>query len=261
MAETLNYDTRKEASATPDREFRRWTLEIKLAQKREKEWRKISSSIWKRYHAKDQKQSSFNILWANTETLRPALYNSPPKPDVRRRFRQSDMLGKAVGEISERALSYCVDAYDLDYVIKQDVLEALLPGRGISRVRYVPKFKAVAPTVEPGEQPEAQDADATEQPNDEEAFQGEREEVEYEQCLCEHVQWDDFIHGPGKTWNEVTWVGFKHKLTRDDLIDDIAMKLSDTCDLDVSWETYAKAVMETLEKLQEEGLIRFSFDT
>lgn len=235
MTEVFQADTRKEANATPDRQVRRWLLELKLADKREREWKKVGKTIWKRYKAAEAKKSAFNILWANTETLRPALYNSPPKPDVRRRFRQSDMLGKAVGELSERALSYCVDAYDLDGVIKQDVLEALLPGRGISRVRYVPTFKPAAAAIEAGESPEAATHDeGAEEPHDEEAFEGEREEVDYEQCLCEHVQWDDFRHGPGKTWAEVTWCGFRHKLTRDDLIERFGEEIGNEIKLDAT---------------------------
>ena len=77
---------------------RRWILELKLADKREDGWRKKSGKVWDRYRQKSVKQHSYNILWSNTETLRPSIYNSLPTPDVRRRFRQSDMLGKAVSE-------------------------------------------------------------------------------------------------------------------------------------------------------------------
>lgn len=241
MPETLNYETRAEADKTPDRQVRRWLLEIKLAQKREKDWRKTGNDIWKKYRAKDKKKNSFNILWANTETLRPALYNSPPKPDVRRRFRQGDMLGKAVGELMQRSLTYCVDAYDLDAVIKQDVLEGLLPGRGLSRIRYVPKFKSIPEAqAETGEQPASASteitpaAEGTEPPNEDEAFEGEREEVEYEQALCEHVQWDDFLHGPGKTWDEVSWIAFRHRMCRDDLIEKFGEEIGKEIKLDAT---------------------------
>ena len=57
---------------------KRWLLELKLADKREAEWRKKSARVWDRYRQKDAKKHSFNILWANTETLRPAVYNSLP---------------------------------------------------------------------------------------------------------------------------------------------------------------------------------------
>lgn len=224
MADDLALDTRKEADATPQKAVRRWLLEIKLAQKREKNWREKARSTLKTYRGTDRKKNSFNILWANTEVLRPALYNSPPKPDVRRRFRQDDPLGKAVSEVMERGVSYCVDAYDLDNVLQNDVIDALLPGRGVSRIRYVPKFKQIPSTqspkaATPGEVSQSSSSRTAEGTEQEDAFEGEREEVEYEQALCDHVQWDDFLHGPGKTWEEVQWEAFRARLSRDDLIE------------------------------------------
>lgn len=183
-------------------------MEIKLAQKREKDWRDQASKVIDDYRGKKQIKNSFNILWANTEVLRPALYNSTPKPDVRRRFRQEDKLGKAVSEVMERSVSYCVDAYDIDNCLQNDVLDALLPGRAVTRVRYQPKIKEVASAT----------------PDD---ASGTREEVEYEQAFCDHVQWDDFLHGPGRVWEEVPWEAFKHRLTKDDLIEKFGKEVAD----------------------------------
>ncbi len=236
--EESSLNTIAEADATPVKRARRWLLEIKLAKKREKDWRLKAVSILDKYRGRNVKKNSFNILWSNTEVLRPALYNSSPKPDVRRRFRQSDMLGKAVSELMERSLAYCVDAYDLDLCVKGNVLDGLLSGRGWSRVRYVPQFKpSSTPTTTSAASPELpaggakppplvppsiakQPGSAAEPATDgAEAFGGEREEVDYEQALCEQGQWDDLLHGPGKTWDEVQWVAFRHRLRRDDLIE------------------------------------------
>ncbi len=246
MAEDLAVDTQKEAEETPQKSVRRWLLEIKLAQKREKDFREKGKNILKKYRGQDRKKNSFNILWANTEVLRPALYNSPPKPDVRRRFRQNDALGKAVSEVMERSLSYCTDAYDLDDCLKMDVLDALLPGRGISRVRYVPTLKSVGGSPDTDE----------ENPHEEEAFEGDAEEVEYEQALCEHVQWDDYLQGPGKEWTEVMWQAFRHRPTKDDLIEqfgeDVAKKISlnDVEDSDLKGNKNASTDMDTFKRAE-----------
>lgn len=233
MAEEQDLETKAEASANPEKEVRRWLLEIRLASKREKDWREKAKAIFDKYRGKDRKKNSFNILWANTEVLRPALYNSTPKPDVRRRFRQDDMLGKAVAEVAERSVSYCIDAYDLDNCLKNDVLDALLPGRGLSRVRYIPQFKEAA--AAPAEEPETNDAQpVADEPSRIKAgfFPAKQavasaqpeagstsEELEYQQALCEHVQWDDYLQGPGKTWDEIPWIAFRCRLTRDDLVE------------------------------------------
>lgn len=202
------FETRKEAAKNPGTTARRWILEIQMAKKRENDWRKTGREIFDKYRGKARKKNSFNILWANTEVLRPALFNSPPKPDVRRRFRSSDALGKAVSEVLERGIAYSVDAYDLFEVIKLTTLDGLLPGRGVDWVRYVPSIRQVGTqAAEPGEE--------AEEPSHE-AFEGDEEELEYEQVCCEHVQWDKFLHGPGKTWDEVQWVAREHDFTKDD---------------------------------------------
>ncbi len=235
MSEDLALDTKAEASKTPERAVRRWLMEIKLADKREKDWRKEARELLQTYRGETSKRNNFNILWSNTEVLRPALYNSTPKPDVRRRFRQKDTLGTAVSEVLERGLSYCVDAYDLDNCVQGDVLDSLLPGRAVSRVRYIPKYKGAG---KPNDMPAKKEAEETPHPG--EAFEGHTEEVEYEQALCEHVQWDDFLHGPGKVWEEVPWVGFRQRLTKDDLIGMFgeetakAIQLNDVDDSDVN---------------------------
>lgn len=238
--EELGYETKKDAAKSPEREVRRWLLEIKLALKREKPWREEAKKILEKYRAENAKKNSFNILWANTETMRPALYNSTPKPDVRRRFREEDMLGKAVSEVMERSTTYCVDAYDMDACMQNDVLDALLPGRGVSRVRYVPKFKTVP------KEPDTQDDDdqsegVAEQglpaaASAEGADADAAEEVDYEQAMCEHVQWDDYLQGAGKTYEEVPWKAYRHRLTKDDITEkfgeDIAkdVKLGDVAE-------------------------------
>jgi hypothetical protein len=181
---------------------RRWVLEWGLSDKREKDWKKDADRILRRYRQRDAKKHSFNILWSNTETLAPAVYNSVPKPDVRRRFKDEEPVGKAVSQVMSRSLEFGLDTTDFNHQIESCVLDMLLPGRAVARVRYVPSLTQV------GEEGAEQIGG--------EALEG-YEEVEWEQAPVEHVQWDDFRHGFGKCWDEVQWVGFKHRLTRKEL--------------------------------------------
>lgn len=178
----------------------KWQTELKLSQKRHKDWISQAKKILDRYRSTKIKKNSFNILWANTEILRPAVYNSLPKPDVRRRFKDEDPIGKLVSEILGRALEYSVEAYDFDSVLKFSALDMLLTGRGISRARYIPTITTMQGTTMPG----------TTEPE---------ENLEYEQVVFDHVQWDDFLHGPGKTWNEVMWIAYRHRMSRKECID------------------------------------------
>lgn len=217
------FESKAAAQKSPKTQARRWILEIQMAKKREKDWRESAKKVYEKYRGEKAKKNSFNILWANTEVLRPAIFNSPPKPDVRRRFRSNDALGKAVSEVLERGIAFSVDAYDLTEVVKDDVLDMLLPGRGISRVRYIPSIREVGPPV--ADAPEPDDAGAEE--IDGASAEGGEEELEYEQCVCEHVDWEDFLHGPGKTWSEVMWEAFRHRFTKDDATKKFGEEIAD----------------------------------
>jgi hypothetical protein len=183
---------------------RRWLLELKLADKREAEWRKKGEKVMNRYRQKEVKRHSFNILWSNTETMRPAIYNSLPKPDVRRRYQDADPIGKAVSEVLARCLVYSTDTTDFDAHIRASVIDMLLPGRGLARVRYVPNFQPMQEATES-------------EPMAEEAMEGEDEELAWEQVVIEHVQWDDFRLSAGDDWGAITWEAFRHRLTREEL--------------------------------------------
>jgi hypothetical protein len=173
-----------------------WLSELQLSGKAEETWRRDVRNVLKIYRSEvflgvdsNQRKETFNILWSNTETIRPALYSQPPKPDIRRRFRDKDVLGKHVSEVLERSVGYAVDGDDFSDCMKMAVLDYQLAGRPITRVRYE------ADIVGEGDEAEVRD-----------------QSVGYEQ-----VQWDDFRRGPGKTWSEVPWVAFRHRLTKSDM--------------------------------------------
>lgn len=243
----------QDLGATPEAVARRWKLELKLADKRESDWRKKSADIYKLYTPASPAANSFNILWTNTETLRQSVYNSLPQPDVRRRYQDEDPLGKAVGEVLTRALEFSQDTYDFDGVLQDDVLSMLLAGRALSRVRYIPDIRSTG-------QPKVAEGDVAEPDT--------YEEIAWEQVICERVQYDEFrILCAAKTWNDVTAIGFRHRFTRDDCIgkfgddignaltldgaddDDVKNSSADTADLFKTaeiWEIWDKDAKEVI---------------
>lgn len=176
-----------------------WRMELELASKAEEDWRKRVEQLMKLYRSQKERsrtvgldeggKSRFNLLFSNTQTLSPALYNQQPNPDVRRRFRDADPVGKVVAEIIERALSYSMDAYDFDGTIRAAVLDYLLPGRAVARVRY--------------------DADV---------IDGEARAVGQQKLTCEIVNWRDFRLSPCQCWRDVRWIAFRHRMTRDEMV-------------------------------------------
>lgn len=226
--EEVTLTTAADIEGTTKGIVRRWLAELNLASDAEKDWRKEATEIWELYEAKTTKANSFNILWSNTETLRPAVYNSTPEPDVRRRFRDADPMGKIASTVLERSLSYQIDDYDFDAEIQDVVLDVLLPGRGVARIVYEPHFVEVTSEGMKAARP----AGAYQEPP-EEAKEGEPalpqtyEKIAGQEARCEHVQWDDYRHGPGKRWKDVPWHAFRHEFTQEMVIEKFGRKVAE----------------------------------
>lgn len=212
-------ELQKKAEPESPRDFMmRWAKEIAIADTAEKKWRERGASIYQLYEGGEREsqvelpagEQSFNILWSNTETLLPAVYNSSPQPDVRRRFRDDDPVGKAASLVLERSISYAIDTEDFDDTLEDSVLDMLLPGRGLARIKYEPLFiQQMMPPAAPGQEPQPRLDPVSGEPMEEKAD---------ERSFVEHVQWDDFLRGPGKRWSHLPWIGFKHRLKRDQLV-------------------------------------------
>jgi hypothetical protein len=189
-APTGTYDSKTEAEGADNPTFvKRWLDELEQANASEKDWRKEAEDAVEVYRGKrSKKHAKFNILHSNVETLTPALYNSTPSPDVRRRFADNDPVAKVVSDLLERTLSFAVDTYDFDSVMKSTIRDGEIAGRGVPRVRYVPTF-------------------------------GQDGMVAYEEVICEYVPWAQFRRGPGRAWSDIPWVAFADYLTRDQLRD------------------------------------------
>lgn len=181
-------------AATPDagaHKVAKWLAAIAAASREEENWRKEAEKASKLFRG-DRKTGSagkrFNILYSNIETLVPALYNTAPVPDIRRRFGDvSDTIGKIAADALERVLSEQCDAGAMDAALAADTHDAALVGRGVLRVRY-----------EVAMDDEGMVADQVVRP--------------------EHVPWDNFRRGMARAWRDVPWVAFKHMLRRSQVV-------------------------------------------
>jgi len=199
----------KDAGAGPQGVVKRWMMELDLSSKSEEYWRKQAKDVNARY--RDEKADGvsnsysvnmnryssgnrYNILYSNIQTICPALYNQTPKPDVRRRYRDADKTGKVIADIMERGLSFTMDEYDFDRKMRLAVKDQQLSGRGVTRLKY----EAILD--------KKKDDDGEDY-----------EEKVYDEVCWDHVNWADFRVGPGRTWEEVEWIGFKHILNKEEL--------------------------------------------
>src|SRR5690242_6561047 len=112
-------ETAADYTKTPGEFAKFWLKAIELAGDDEKDWRQQAEETYKRY--KSSKAKTFNILYANTQTTVPALYNSEPAPDVRRRFGDDDEVGDALADVIERAITVQCELYDFDAAMKAAV--------------------------------------------------------------------------------------------------------------------------------------------
>ena len=241
---------------SPEDLVKYWLDELEDSDETEKDWRDDANKVVDIYRGEDvaataigsdgqkMRKNTFNILWSNIETLKPAIYNKTPVPNVQRRFKDEDQLGKAVAQVLERSLEFMVDASDFDRPMSDAVDDYLLVGRGVTRVRYLPTFGTP-------EQPEG------EMPSEmEENYEEPVGEVVKEEVVAEAVAYKDFRRGPANKWSEVDWVGFQHKLTKQDIEEKFGEEMADSVGIDV----YAKEEDDTYDnetnRSQREGRVR-----
>jgi hypothetical protein len=185
--QSATYETKEQSQESAADFVRFWLDAIEAASKEEKEWRDDADDVLKIYRGEKSSETEFNIVFSNVETLIPAIYNSTPVPDVRRRFGDRDPVAKTVSDMLERGISYSLDSYDFDATMRAVLFDMAVPGRGVARVRYTPYMDEAG------------------------------EAVAYEEVGCEYVPWKHFRHGSARVWDEVPWIAFEHFLSRDQL--------------------------------------------
>lgn len=178
--------------AAYDREFKQWENRVKKIQKK-----------FRMDERNDKSPDQFNILWSNVQTMKAATYSRMPRPDVSRRFSDSDPVARVASLIVERALDFEVEAYP-DFRMSMDaaVLDRYLGGRATVWVRYHPITKTIEPEI--SEQSDQEGIESSEPV----------EVLDFETCPVDYVHWADFGHQVARTWSEVNIVWRKVYLTR-----------------------------------------------
>jgi hypothetical protein len=162
-----------------------WDKRIEKACKYLERSREHGRNVYNRY--KDDRQDAIiggrrvNIFYANVNTIKESLFNSLPKPDVKRLHMgdYEDDVSRVAALILQRGLTYEVHcAKSFEASIKSAVLDRLVPGIGQVWVRFA--------------QPE--------------------------QIFIDTLYWEDFIYSPARCWDLVTWVGRRHEYTKEEFI-------------------------------------------
>jgi hypothetical protein len=174
-----------------DKEFAKWEGRVEKILKRYRDDRTTTTA-----------QSHYNILWANVQTLKAATFSRMPKPDVSRRFKDSDPVARVASMILERALDFEIThSEDFQHSLTSCVYDRFLGGRGTTWIRYEPVI-------------ESQQFQVSETDEDTES---EGEYLDIEQAPVDYVHWRDFGHQYGRTWAEVNCVWRKVYMNRESL--------------------------------------------
>lgn len=178
-----------------------------------KKWEERANKIIKRYRDDTRKASDagskFNILWSNVQTLKAATFARLPKPDVSRRFRDNDPVGRVASLILERALDYEITHYpDYKETLTSCVYDRFLGGRGVAWARYEPHMKSINNPQMP--------EDGIQVTEDQDEYV---EVLDYECAPTDYVHWKDFGHNVARTWEEVSIVWRSVYMSRQMLVD------------------------------------------
>lgn len=227
MSDDVRKDVTDAVEGKGRSEVERWKAQFAAYDKQFSTWEARVDRILKRYRdeqrdkSKDGGSAKFNVLWANVQTLVPAVYSRTPKPDVSRRFRDNDPVGRVASLLLERALEYEVEHYtDFRNGMRAALYDRFLGGRGQLWARYEPHIRAVA---------QKQPTDGVQVTEDVDEPQ---EELDYECAPTDYVPWKDFGHSVARTWEEVTAVWRKVYMMRQACIERFGEELGEKIPLD-----------------------------
>lgn len=186
-----------------------WLARISEYDQAFSKWEKRTDRLLKKYRDEDRDTrrstagSRFNCLWSNVQILLPATFSRLPKPDVSRRHRDNDPVGRVASLILERALEYEIGEGDYRESLEWVIQDRFLGGRGTAWVRYEPSFVPGRPEfgMEVTEDAELPDV------------------LDWEHSPVDYVHWRDFGHTIARTWAEVTAVWRKVYMSRDALVE------------------------------------------
>ena len=236
--------------------------EIQSALDREKGFRKTGKRVTRLYEAgassdAEAAQTPFNILYSNTDTLLPALYNAVPRPVVQRRYKDESPLGKEAAKVGQRLLEFQLDASDSEYesfddLMQLSVLQALVPGRGMLHFKYEASFEketSLDPSDTIGHDAEEFDEiEAAETATGDPASPHQFESVSGENVVAEGCPWDYFIHGYARTWKEVPWAAFRYDMTKEELVKNFG-EVAQSIELEVDDDSQASYSGENKRRL------------
>jgi len=172
----------------------RWITEIEASQKDAKrtDYEAAGKRIIARYLSEGRgtlndgvvvaPSQRMNLLWANVETLKPAIFARTPKATAQPRNRDGNPVARTAAMVLERSANALLDRQPFAMQMGCVRDDRLLPGAGTAIVEYLP---------------ETDDASVTRH-----------------NATVRHLQWRDWLTNRARSWNEVRWFAYRAYVTK-----------------------------------------------
>lgn len=218
------------------REGAKWMERIRASEKREDKWRKDAEAAEKAFTCDADSKGSgklydFNILHSNVETIVPAIYNSTPIPDIRRRYQETGEEPQPPqqpqpdqnGQIDPRAIAQ----FQQQMMQFQQAMQAHQ-----AKVQRDADAKALGDLIEQAITIQIDDnrLDIEIEREAQDSFLAGRgivilefemdddgEVISNERIVFKARSWRDFRMGPGTRWDNLPWIAFREVVTSEAL--------------------------------------------
>jgi len=201
-----------------------WITAIHKAEARRKEYITKADKIVDLY--RDKRSSAdfdykYNILYSNTETILPVVYNDRPIANVYARDR-ANLVDRKSAELIEDTINYFIKTSDFNEVSRLAVLDFLISGYGIVRPVYKPIMQKVEEVVESFA--EIEKGDKVKNNDETGEITKTYDDVIFEAINFEYVYWKDFLFSDANTWEQVDFIAFCSYLTKEEVAEKFGKK-------------------------------------
>jgi hypothetical protein len=177
-------------------DFAYWKKQILSAKDASKDFRSKGKEALELYSKTDL---NYNLFYSNVQILDSHLCLNNPKPDIQKRFikriesdKKRSNLYSEVARIVQSAVEYVVDSSCVNEVIKQNVHDSNIVGRGVAWVNYTP----VISVDEMG-----------------------MEYVSERKIDVDFLDYKDYLESTADKKSNIWWKARRHLLTRSDIKD------------------------------------------
>lgn len=187
------------------KDFTYWKQQIESAKEAHKKYFDDAEDCQKEYTAQGK---NYNIFYSNVQTLDSNLCINNPKPDIQRRFLKKMDADKLksntyaeVARILSGAVEYVVDVSNVDAIMKKDVHNSDVVGRGVAWIEY-------NPTISVDENGE--------------------EYVSFRDIHLDSLKYDEYLCSSAECEADVWWKARRHLLTRKDIYERFGYSTDDS---------------------------------